>query len=902
MAEEIVIGKLVIDNSELNNAMLSSKKAIIDLENEQKKLKTSTDGLSSANEEQLQTFIANENELKKLKSEYAANQKSVLDLTKAQTGLDAALAKTVKTEKEATANNAALKTARQQLDASTVEGAKAIADINVKMNANNAVLDANKNKQEQAATISGNYRQAIFGVGNAFGGATQQAIGFVQKGKDIVGALGEVNSMVVNSARGIVGFNNASKMAAVQAATFAGSEVAVGAGAEVAAVGTQAATKSTLALNLAIGTLLLPITAIVVTLGLVVAVFRTFQPLVDKVEQGVAALTATFNVIKNTILAVVSGAKSLKEAFSGLGGSMSDAAKEAMSLTKAQQDLDDVMKAQEVTTARNRAEINKLNVALKNRTLSEQERLKISDQIIEKENADFQQRKKIVDEEVLIARRAIALKAQFTEKEKKLLKETGDATKELAESRGGNYDAEFEALNKARLKAIALEDENTVNLEKQYVKRDKLEDDATAKREAANSKRQAADDKALQARLKNAQNEIDILKAQSEASNLSTEQRITNAEKIFALENKLAEQSLKGSDLQKQLIANRQELSSTVLSLIDEQIQKEADTQKAAFEKQKELTAEQFAAEVQSANDLALAQTLLLDKKLLSERAYADEVVKINALKNESLTIAQTTFDEAEKVRRESAAANQKILDDLSFQIKLQDITDRDAAEQEIKRALLQANYDNDLVMLQDQLAKESAAYGLSKEEQAQIDEKYRKGKELTDKKYAAATKAIDKEVAKTKRAAVTGIAADAIAAAESIFGESKALAVASALINTYQGITAVWAAPSSLPEPYATAAKVASTIVTATSGFAAVKNILKTDKSSTSIDSSATSTAKQATTSGAGAFVNTAQTETIARATDRPVDQNTVVTPPVLILETLQEKQNQLEIKIKSN
>ena len=80
MAEEIVIGKLIIDNSELNNAMAQSKKAIIDLENEQKKLKKDTEGLSSANEEQLNTFIANENELKRLKGEYAANQKSVLDL------------------------------------------------------------------------------------------------------------------------------------------------------------------------------------------------------------------------------------------------------------------------------------------------------------------------------------------------------------------------------------------------------------------------------------------------------------------------------------------------------------------------------------------------------------------------------------------------------------------------------------------------------------------------------------------------------------------------------------------------------------------------------------------------------------------------------------------------------
>ena len=85
MAEEIIIGKLIIDNSDLNAAMVSSKKAIVDLEAEQKKLKKDTEGLSSANEEQLQGFIDNETELKKLKAEYAANQKSVFELRKLKT-------------------------------------------------------------------------------------------------------------------------------------------------------------------------------------------------------------------------------------------------------------------------------------------------------------------------------------------------------------------------------------------------------------------------------------------------------------------------------------------------------------------------------------------------------------------------------------------------------------------------------------------------------------------------------------------------------------------------------------------------------------------------------------------------------------------------------------------------
>lgn len=885
MAEEIVIGKLIIDTSDLESSMASSKKAIIDLENEQKKLKKDTEGLTSANEDQLQSFVDNELELKKLKAEYAANQKSILDLTKAQSGLDAALSTNVKTQAQAIANTKELTAARKQIDASTTEGAKAIADINSKIDKNNNFVKENSSQQEKAATITGNYRQKIFELGNSFGGTSGQVVGFVQRGREIIGSIGEVNTLVTNSAKNIIGFGNASKVAAVQAATLATSETAVGAATEVAAAGTGSATKSTLLLNVAVGTLLLPITALIAAGLLIYAVFSSFQPVVDKVEQGFAALQAVFNVIKNTILALVTGAKSLREAFSGLGGSMATAAKEAAALTKAQQDLEDVMKSQEVTTARNRAEINKLNVALKNRTLSEQERLKISDEIISKEQADFKQRKAIVDQEVRLARRAIEIKAQFTEQEKKQLKETGDATKELAESRGGNYDKEFDALNKARLKAIALEDESTVNLEKTYSRRDKIEDDAKSKAEKRQADAQAASEKANQNSLKNAQNRIDILRAEGEARNLDASERIALAQKIFDAENALAQKSSSDSDLQKQLLTNRQNLSSAILEITDEQISKEAEKQKAAIDQTKAINAELYDSQSQSANDLATAQLMLLNKKVLSEKDYANEVIKINQIKNESLTAIQTNFDEAEKLRRETEVANAKILDDLQFQIRLQDIQDRDATEQEIKRALLEENYSQELSLLDENLAAKKLS-----------EEGYRASIALADKKYAAATKSIDKQVNAQKRAETERTVANGLAAAGELFEGSKAVAVASALFNTYQGITAELSTKA--VTPYEIGLKVANVAFVAAAGFAAVKNILKTDKGSSSVDASS---AKPQTTTGSGSFVNTAQTETVARVSDTPQQQNTIVTPPVLVIETLQEVTNNLAIKLAS-
>lgn len=885
MADEIVIGKLVIDTGALEASMASSKRSIIDLENEQKKLKKDTDNLTDANEDQLKSFINNENELKKLKTEYAANQKSVLELTKAQLGLDEALAKNIKLEGEAIANNAELKKARQAIDATTLEGAKAIDTINAKIDANNKFINDGSSALEKQKNNVGNYPQIMSNVGNAFGGTTQKIIGFVQAGNDIISSFSEVAGAITASTSNIIGFGNSSKKAAEASKLLQTAQGGVGQSSATMASGTQAATGGMKALTTSslafiatpVGLVLL---AIALVLGTLVAVFKNFQPLVDKLEQGMAALSAVFNVVKNTILAVITGTKSLSEAFSGLGDDMADAAKRAAELTKAQQDLEDAQKSQEVITARNRAEINKLNVALKNRTLSEQERLKIADEIEKKEKADYAQRKALVDQEVKNAREAIAIKAQFTKEEIDQLKRVGDATKELAESRGGNYDEEYDALNKARLKAIALEDESTVNLEKNQNKREKLEDDAAAKRAARLAKQQAANEKALQQELKDAQNRIDILKLEAERDNLTTEQKIANAQKVFELQNALAQRGLSGTDEQKKLLENAQELSTNLLTIADAQINKEIEAQKRKFEATKAVNAEIYDEQTQNANLLAEAQIKLLNKNLLSERAYTEEVNKIYVARNEALAITQANFDAAEKVRRETEAANLKALEDVNFQIKLQDILDKDATEQEIKQMLRDAEYKKELEDLDKAL-----------QDQQLSREVYDAKRALAEKKYNSDTKKNDKILADQKKAQNLNILNDGLNALGQLFEGSKAVAVAQALVNTYQGISAGVALgyPAAIP----------AVAFAALSGFAAVRNILKTNKNSSG-DSGATSTPQ--TTSGTGSFVNTAQTDTVAKVSEPPTQDNTIVSPPVLVVESLMEVIDNVKVKQESN
>jgi hypothetical protein len=84
-----------------------------------------------------------------------------------------------------------------------------------------------------------------------------------------------------------------------------------------------------------------------------------------------------------------------------------------------------------------------------------------------------------------------------------------------------------------------------------------------------------------------------------------------------------------------------------------------------------------------------------------------------------------------------------------------------------------------------------------------------------------------DREKAKQDAYAMT---ADALGVLGEVVGQEtaagKALSSAQALINTFLGITQIWANKTVIPEPFGTAAKVAATATAAASGFMAVKNI----------------------------------------------------------------------------
>lgn len=78
-------------------------------------------------------------------------------------------------------------------------------------------------------------------------------------------------------------------------------------------------------------------------------------------------------------------------------------------------------------------------------------------------------------------------------------------------------------------------------------------------------------------------------------------------------------------------------------------------------------------------------------------------------------------------------------------------------------------------------------------------------------------------------------VMSDFMGSASKILGESskagKSAAIAQATINTYQGVTEVWRAPSTLPEPFGTIQKIASTATVLASGLQTVRKIKQVPK-----------------------------------------------------------------------
>ena len=272
----------------------------------------------------------------------------------------------------------------------------------------------------------------------------------------------------------------------------------------------------------------------------------------------------------------------------------------------------------------------------------------------------------------------------------------------------------------------------------------------------------------------------------------------------------------------------------------DEQLAKERlEAQKEALLKLSELNNEIFLSTFKDENEKKRVELNLAFNK---EREEIIANTKISEeIKNQLIVALRTKLNsELEAInqaeREKKAAADAKMLEDAATQI---------AKEDELEFANLQKKFaktqedekkqaSKDLADLDKKLAKNETDLQLEKDlldqRDALLEEQFANSL-ITEDQYTAnveanakarvdiAKKEADQKIALAQQSAAALTALSDIVGKETAAG--KALAISSALINTYLGITQAL----KLPFP----ASIPATIVAATTGFSAVKNIIAT-------------------------------------------------------------------------
>lgn len=737
MAEKIIIASLDLD---VKGVIASTQQ----LKQQLEQLKREQIALKNAGQESSQAFIENDVNIKLLTKAYNDNMKSLVanktameDSANASEMLAIALEGEVRTIAEAREQNKLLNRLRNETNATTAEGQAQITQLNSKLDQNNAFIKENADQYLQQKINIGNYGSALQGV-------SPQLSGFVDQLKGTYASLVEAKEALIAQATATVGTTTATSGASKALNIFKIALISTGIG------------------------------AIVVLLGLLFASFSKFTPVVDKVEQAMAGVSAVFNVVKNTIVALVTGTKSLSEAFSGLGGSMKDAANDAMALKKAQQDLEDAMQQQEVQTAKTRAEINRLNIQAKDRTKSEEERLALLNKASQLEEIDFKERKRISDEKLRIAYEDIRVSAELTEKEVAQLKKSGLAYKEVTEAKTSNNDELYDSLKEALLGATEVENEFYSNQEKIINKQNKLIEDQEAEKEKQKQKAIENQQKAIEAENKRIDNlinksrqEIDLFVAQQGFKKKSTEEEYKFNKDVFDKELKDLElRYSKGKVSKLEYETEKLNLSNNFAKANADLLIANAELEiQASLEKNNKILE----------NDNFLNEQLFENKKtalnniLEAEKQYQATRLENGVINEQEYNNAINLINDENKLKLDELEAEKEIANE-----------EKRILDLELKRA-------QDQLTFEEQLAIDLERNQIAKKQELENAEKTGADKSLIDAKYAGIEKKLRQDVEMSKLSLIQ----QGLSGAQGFFKENtlayKALAIAEATINTYK-------------------------------------------------------------------------------------------------------------------
>lgn len=691
------------------------------------------------------------------------------------------------TLKKLEAANAKLRLEQKGLNLETEEGITRNKQITEQINKNTDAIKANSDKRIQDIMNVGNYKSAFDGLGDTLG--------------NLPGPLGQASK----------GFKG---------------------------VGT--AMKALLANPIA-----LFITAIVGAVAALISIFKKFDPIVDKIQQGLAAIRAVLTTLKESFIGFITGTKSLSETFNGLGAAMNNAAKEAVDLKKKEQELDDMNWLLIESEAKKKRQIDELLLQSKDRTKSEEERIALIDEALKIEEEAYKERKAIADREYELALGKITTGRRLTEEEIQQLKDVGVQA----------------AINLKDTKDIS--DEEIQLFAEAVANREKVLNDSITIREKAINRQNVLLEK-------QAEEEAKALEAKQKAESEAENEKIKAEQKKVEKASKALDKTLKllGIEIETYKLKNQSKIDNeTELTplLIEEELKRQ-EAINAIKDKQLKLQLDNGLITQEEYNLRQLEQdTALSTLRDELEATYLEETIKLLGIELETYKLnnqskidgatelTQALIDE-ELLRQESINA----IEDEQLKLQLdnglitqeeyglrqleQDIALRELREQleteyndqknalDAERALFE--HENAMAVLEGNLFAE---LDLKKK---MLDDEY-KNEMLYAEKIGANTLNIEKKYNKAKRQlAISEFNAKMTIAQQltnnlaQIAGEQtaigKAAAVASATISTIQGgVSALTGMIEAIPGPVGIVLGAVAAAAVLASGYLQVKEIL---------------------------------------------------------------------------
>ncbi|KAF2520060.1 hypothetical protein E0W68_02230 [Flavobacterium salilacus subsp. salilacus] len=373
---------------------------------------------------------------------------------------------------------------------------------------------------------------------------------------------------------------------------------------------------------------------------------------------------------------------------------------------------------------------------------------------------------------------------------------------------GGNVEAINKSLDSLKSKSVEVEastkttnvDTSTTNEQRNIVA--DVDPNAAEKTKKALEKQA----KAVDALIKKHQEEIDLFISQQDFKKKSIQDQLAFEKQI--MEKRLALNELEYRKKKKsntEYETDKNNITNTYLKKQAEATVAIAETELENYKKTLEqkkaddsfFTQEKLNNKV-AENDALLKKELdfaLLQKEqgVINQQQYNDAVNALNDANRIANEEAQKRRDEAKKEQEAIDLENKKILDEEKFANDFE----------------LQMSRENDRYEAEKKAAEKNGA------DLSLIEEKHKKNQEKIENAYLNA-----------KLSAYANMFGNIATLLGENTAAGKAAAIAQATINTFLGVSQVWAAESVLPEPFATIAKGVNTGVVIASGLGAVKKI----------------------------------------------------------------------------